>query len=1432
VTDSPTGDAHAPRAVRCWTLSGDAGALDVEVTAAPWHRLADVLPALAAVVRGPVEGLWAGSTCLPDDMPLTAAPLDHGAVLGLGRPARGRHPDRASSALELHVVGGPDAGRSLALGKGRHVIGRSSEIQIRLRDPDVSRRHAEITVGGGAVTVADLGSSNGSLLDGAPIGDRSRDWPTGAVLRLGASALTLAGPGAPPLALEEGPDGRRRLRPVPRMTAPSPDVEMQFPRPPAPPPRRRLAWVAVALPAVGGVAMAWLLDTPTFLFFALLSPVVALGTWLSERWSGRRSGRREAAVHALAVQAAQIRLAEAVRSDVRAAEVAHPDLAALTTAARRRTALLWNRTPGDEDALNLRIGSGPGPTRVIRIEGDGARVRENAPHVPVVVDLRDTGGLGVVGPRERALGCLTSAVAQLCSLHAPGQVDLLLLVAAERLPDWAWARWLPHLGAGAVHARWSGPTGAPADDDLHARLAAVIARRRAVSADRRDQRSGSTPSGWLVVVVDRPLDARTAAALRAARDVGIVPVTIAETAQDLPVAVDAVLRLSGETGDTGLLSRQGVPDRDAVTVDRLSADLAAALARDLAALAPVTGERSLPRQVRLLDLAGGGLRVDEGAEATGEWSRARDRLVATLGRTAHGPLEVDLCRQGPHALVAGTTGSGKSELLQTLISGLALNHPPDRCSFLLVDYKGGAAFAEAAALPHTVGLVTDLDGQTTARALRSLAAELTRREAILAEHQAADIASLPEQVPLARLVIVVDEFAGLSDELPEFVPGLVAIAQRGRSLGVHLVLATQRPSGVVSPEIRANCSLRICLRTTDEAESRDVLGTPQAAYLPLDAPGRAWVRSGSGAPTLVQAARVAGPPPDRGCAGPEVRRWTWPLPGDPGDDRDPAPGASDLARLCGAIARHAESTGAPMPHRPWRPPLPDHLPAGALEEHEPSPGPEPGVLTVGLVDRPDSQVQEPLHLDLAEGGTWLAVGGPRSGRTTFLRTVLGEAAVRLGPDELHVHVLESGGGALAAEAADLPHTGTVVGGDDALRTVRLVDRLAQDVAARRAGTGAPPGPRILLLVDGIEAVSTLLDESDPGRGSANLLRVMRDGAAVGLTCVATADRAVPGGRLAAVARQRLVLPLPDRADYAVAGIPPRSVPAHRPPGRALVGEDAQECQLALPRPLRPSPPGGRRSPGPVRIVELPPDPWWALPEPPGDGRAGDLLVPIGPGGDEGRPLTVDLLRTGGLLVTGPPASGRSSALAALGQQVAALGAPVLRIGRPPPAREASQDVPGAAWVDAADEAGATAWLDGLGDRPGLVIADDLGPPAEVPALARVQMTAGRARVAVIAAASAGNLTAHYQGPVAALRRARTGLLLCPGPGDADLLGIRLPRTALPHRPGSGWLVTGGAMERVQVARRLRPAAADAPRPAAQSRSSAGPISWLAYQASS
>jgi S-DNA-T family DNA segregation ATPase FtsK/SpoIIIE len=1417
MSDRPGLDASRPRAVRCWTLRTRDGALDVELTASDRDTVGSVATSLSRELGVSVQGLWSGSTRLAENTELAAAELVHGAVLGLEGPVPRSSPADRSSAVELHVVGGPDAGRTAPLDQGRHVVGRGTDATLRIDDPDVSRRHVAVRVGGGAIGVADLGSTNGSRLDGEELGAEFRTWPAGAVLRIGASALAVTGPGGPAAVTEPHRDGRAQLRPTPRMSAPPPEVEVTFPGEPVAAPRRRLAWVAVALPGVAGVAMSWVLQTPTFLFFALLSPVVALGTWLSDRWSGRRTGRRERAAYAVLLLAAEKRLAAAVLASVRIAEAGHPDLATLTTAARRRSGRLWSRRLTDAEALSVRLGSGPGETTVQRVHPNGTRLRAPAPQAPVAVDLRRTGGLAVVGPRERAVGVLTSVVAQLATLHPPGDVDFLLLADADRLHDWAWARWLPHLPPVAVHVGTSGAGDVRRQEDqaLNTWLSALAAGRRSGGADRPGTSTSAVPMGWLVVVVDRPVDPRVAATLHGARDAGVLILTTAETVGDVPVAVDAALRLTGETGDVAVLSREGLPDRDGIVIDRLSRAAATALSRDLAGLAPVASAGSLPANVRLLDLPAGGVRIDAEGRAIGAWSRDRDRLVATLGRTAEGPLEIDLCRLGPHALVAGTTGSGKSELLQTLIAGLALRHPPDRCSFLLVDYKGGAAFAEAADLPHTVGLLTDLDGRTTARALRSLTAELTRREAILSHHEVPDIAALPEGVPLARLVIVVDEFATLAEELPEFIGGLVSIAQRGRSLGVHLILATQRPGGVVSPEIRANCTLRICLRTTDEADSRDVLGGIEAAHLPVDRPGRAYLRAGSGPSAALQVARVATAPPSTGTTGPQVRRWAWPFPARR-VDAEPASDGSDLGMLVQALTRHAASSGTPAPHRPWRPPLPDRLGPEPDDTAAHGRSPADTRLRLGLMDLPDRQAQEALELDLGRGGGWLAVGGPRSGRTTLLRTVLAEAVSRVAPSDLHVHVIDASGGALAAEVARVPHTGTSIGGPDALRTVRLVERLAHEVADRRAGA-AGAGPLILLLIDGVDAVSALLDEAEPARGSAALLRLVRDGAAAGVTCVLTADRAVPGGRLAAAVRQRIVLPLPDRADYAMAGIPARAVPAHRPPGRALIGEDSVECQLALPRPLDGrwgTPPAGRPPATPaLRIVDLAPDPVLPLPairaSAPEDGD--HLPLPLGPGGDEGAPLVVDLLRTGGLLVTGPPASGRSSALDAFAQHLQALGTPLLRIGGPPHGTGSTAVPPTAAWVEAEDRAGTVRWLEDHGARARVVIADDVGAPGEAPALDALPALGRRSGVALLAAGSAGQLAGHYQGPVLHLRRSRSGLLLCPGSGDADVLGLRLPRMPLPLRPGSGWLVAGSLLERVQVARRRQaPSAGIAP----------------------
>lgn len=245
------------------------------------------------------------------------------------------------------------------------------------------------------------------------------------------------------------------------------------------------------------------------------------------------------------------------------------------------------------------------------------------------------------------------------------------------------------------------------------------------------------------------------------------------------------------------------------------------------------------------------------------WARSPRSTVFPIGVNGAGPLVLDLVRDGPHALVGGTTGSGKSELLLSLVASLAAVNRPDELAFLLVDYKGGAAFAECADLPHVVGVVTDLDAALTERAMTSLDAELKRRERLLGEHGCRDLTAYharkrPGDPALRRLVLVVDEYRALAEELPSFVAGLVRVASLGRSLGIHLVVATQRPAGVVTADMRANLGLRIALRVRDVVDSLDVLEAPDAARIHECTPGRAFLRSAATELAQFQCALVTG----------------------------------------------------------------------------------------------------------------------------------------------------------------------------------------------------------------------------------------------------------------------------------------------------------------------------------------------------------------------------------------------------------------------------------------------------------------------------------------------------------------------------------------------------------------------------------------------
>jgi S-DNA-T family DNA segregation ATPase FtsK/SpoIIIE len=765
---------------------------------------------------------------------------------------------------------------------------------------------------------------------------------------------------------------------------------------------------------------------------------------------------------------------------------------------------------------------------------------------------------------------------------------------------------------------------------------------------------------------------------------------------------------------------------------------------------------------------------------------------------------------------------------------------------------------DCARLPHTVGMVSDLDAHLTERALASLAAELKRREEILFDTGTKDIEDYndtrklrPELAPMPRLVLIIDEFASLVAELPDFIDGLVDIARRGRSLGVHLILATQRPAGVVSADIRANTNLRIALRVTDGTESMDVIDAADAASIAKSTPGRGYVRSGAQSLIAVQSARIGGRRPSNGTDGPKAHlkpldwsSYSRPLPTATGPADDDGTMVTDLAVLVDAVREGAEHMGFTPPRSPWLPPLPERITLDAAQGKATTAPADAEVSPIpfGLTDLPAQQSRAPFCLDLVHGEHTIIVGGARSGRSTGLRTLAGSLARTTSPRDVHVYAIDCGSNALLP-LVTLPHVGAVVTRDQPDRVRRLIDRLLAEIsrrqqmlamegassAAEQRATAEPDDrlPWMVLLLDGWEGFTQAFEDYNYGQLIEAAQRIFREGSAVGLKVVMTADRTGLSGHVAASFAERLVLRLTDPSDYSTAGFQTRDVPKAMPSGRALRLSDkgAEETQLALltddpagqaqvralreiadtarhshpvrlPAQLRPM----RVDALPQRITAqealalapefVPPSPLWAL---------------LAAGGDELQPVGIDLQDAGpGFVIAGPPKSGRSTTLVAAAKSLLRTGTPLVLIT---PRRSPLRELEGAAGVlgllqgTEGSEDDLQELVNKAEGRPYVVVVDDaelLYDTALDEALETVIRNGMDGDHALIAAGTTDTLSSQYRGFAVAARKSRSGILLTPQSAqDGELFNLRLPSNSGGGTVGSGLYVSAGGFSPVQ-----------------------------------
>ncbi|HEU4674890.1 MAG TPA: type VII secretion protein EccCa, partial [Motilibacteraceae bacterium] len=939
--------------------------------------------------------------------------------------------------------------------------------------------------------------------------------------------------------------------------------------PAAPDPYAASGWLTVAplLGSLGVLGFVVVVRSLVFVVVAVVMVVVMVGGSLAAQAGQRRAARRrrEAAgasyrVH-LAEVAAQAEAAARVQRDGLVG--LYPDTAGALAAVREHAAA-WERRPADADFAHVRLGLGPvpagtpvlatGDTPLASPEPDLAQAARDLVEqagwladAPVVVPLRTLSSVALVGPPAAGRALAGAWLAALGATCAPSDLRWTGLLADPG--DWEWLKWFPHArdplaGDGFARARRAFTTDPAVLEGWLRRLVSSRQEQARRAADAAGWRAGAADgpavAGEHVVVLvdgydpDGPLGASgpLETLLAQGRELAVTVVVLVEQAAEVPSTCGATVVL----GEDGLCSYREAGPRGrlerGVRPDAVDAAAAEALGRALAPLrvADADAGADLVDAVRLVELLG----YDEASQVDPQAPDARlgpgtpatePGLLATpIGIRGDGaPVVLDLKESaaggmGPHGVLVGATGSGKSELLRSLVAGLAARHDPGLLNFVLVDFKGGAAFSELARLPHTAGLITNLADDLTLvdRTRAALSGELERRQQVLREagnldsigqlhraRAAGDPAALaaPET---PYLLVVVDEFGELLSARPEFLDTFVAIGRLGRSLGMHLLLATQRLEEGRIRGLESHLRYRLCLRTFSAAESQAVLGSPEAFSLP-SLPGLGYLKVDTGLLRFKGATTTLPylPPPTGGTSADMAFATAFTLtqrPSPTGRPRPtpPGPAADAPGRALAGITAPAAPSGAPgagerselevlvdrlapagAPARPvWLPPLPDALTlARAAREAtdagragaEPLRG-EPASagerawerVVVGLVDDPARQSQRALALDLTGAGGHVAVvGSPRTGRSTFLRTfalslVTGgqppTTAAPVSPARVQLYVMDLGGS--LHDLAALPQVGAVAGRHDPAALARLLRELRATVDERAAALRA------------------------------------------------------------------------------------------------------------------------------------------------------------------------------------------------------------------------------------------------------------------------------------------------------------------------------------------------------------------------------------------
>lgn len=855
---------------------------------------------------------------------------------------------------------------------------------------------------------------------------------------------------------------------------------------------------------------------------------------------------------------------------------------------------LFERKEGDWDYLHVRIGSGIQAAKreieykkqeKLELSDELGLIPEKLAekykyieNVPIVCNFMEMDAVGVIGSIRHRYAILKTILMDLCIRHFEDDVKIFLLLSEEHAQIAQKVRFLPHLQNQELNIR-----NIVCDDDSKVSLMEYLYK------ELTNRESAKKEWPRFVILVFDSLDIRrhpVSRYLDQAKKLGVTFVFFEEYRELLPKSCNSIINVISETegellecGDAGKKTRFHYQEVSDEKIEKLSIKLGAIYSEQ------VSLESSLTKNISLFDLLN--ILSVEDLDLQQRWQNAviYKSMAAPLGvKTKNEIVYLDLHEKfhGPHGLVAGTTGSGKSEILQTYILSMATLFHPYEVGFVIIDFKGGGMVNQFRMLPHLVGAITNIDGKEINRSLKSIKAELLKRQELFAK---ADVNHIDAYIkkfkngecrdPLPHLIVIVDEFAELKAEQPEFMKELISAARIGRSLGVHLILATQKPAGQVNEQIWSNSKFKLCLKVQTKEDSNEVIKSPLAAE--IKEPGRAYLQVGNNEIFELFQSAYSGSPASMDVSGQMNEFYIDKV--NLSGKREPifqqknnGKGAGSETQLK-AIVQYIKG----FCDRMKIPKLPDiclpPLKTRILLEENISQGEESISVAVGIYDDPDHQYQGQALLDIGAGNTMI-IGSTQYGKTTMLQNIIRGLAEKHSPEEVNIYIIDFASMVLK-NFESLSHVGGVVSSSEDEKLKNLFKLLLGEIKERKEkmvsvgvssfGAYREAGyrdiPQIVLLIDNLTALKELyLQDNDV------LLNISREGVAVGISIIAANSQTSGFGyRYLANFANRIALYCNDSNEYNNLFEFCRMAPENTA-GRCLIeiNRHIYECQAYLP----------------------------------------------------------------------------------------------------------------------------------------------------------------------------------------------------------------------------------------------------------------------------